>query len=36
VTGDIVVHEMVHLIVRNHDARFTALMDRHYRDARGL
>jgi predicted metal-dependent hydrolase len=25
----IVVHEMIHLIVRNHDARFIALMDRH-------
>jgi predicted metal-dependent hydrolase len=25
----IVVHEMLHLIVRCHDARFTNLMDRH-------
>jgi predicted metal-dependent hydrolase len=25
----IIVHEMTHLIVRNHDARFVALMDRH-------
>jgi predicted metal-dependent hydrolase len=25
----IIVHEMTHLIVRNHDARFTELMDRH-------
>jgi predicted metal-dependent hydrolase len=25
----VVVHEMIHLTVRNHDARFMALMDRH-------
>ena len=26
----VVVHEMVHLIVPNHGARFVALMDEHY------
>lgn len=30
--GYIVVHELVHLIERQHGVRFTALMDRHLPD----
>jgi predicted metal-dependent hydrolase len=26
----VVVHEMLHLLVPNHDERFVALLDRHY------
>jgi predicted metal-dependent hydrolase len=26
----IVVHELAHLLVRHHDDRFSALMDRHF------